>query len=94
MATREDLQDWVLEALSAAGGEARVIDVARLVWERHQTDLERSGDLFFTWQYDMRWAATKLRHRGLLDEGDRSGRWRLSAKAVAGLHQGDDDAGS
>jgi hypothetical protein len=84
LATRDDLQDWVLEALRAVGGEAHLVEVTRTVWEAHRADLEASGDLFYTWQYDLRWAATKLRHRGLLDTAERTGRWRLSTKALKG----------
>ena len=84
VATRDDLQDWVVEALRAAGGEAHLVDVARAVWQTHQADLEASGDLFYTWQYDLRWAATKLRHKGVLDTAERSGLWRLSATAIKG----------
>src|SRR3954447_20473858 len=82
VATRDDLQDWVVEALRTAGGEAHLVEVTRTVWQTHRGDLEASGDLFYTWQYDLRWAATKLRHKGLLDTAERTGRWRLSAKAM------------
>jgi len=38
------------------------------------------GDLFYTWQYDMRWAATKLRRDGKLKAATRSpkGTWELT----------------
>lgn len=66
MVTRQDLLDWVPEALRKLGGKARVADVARQIWADHRKELEESGDLFFTWQYDMRWAAQKLRKKGVL----------------------------
>jgi len=66
MATKESLRKWVLEALSELGGPATVIDVARHVWAHHEDDLHDSGDLFFTWQYDIRWAAQTLRNDGQL----------------------------
>lgn len=81
MATKHDLQRWVVEALDHHGGRAHLVDVARHIWLHHEAELRESGDLFYTWQYDMRWAAQKLRDRGVLQKmygtkGD--GRWALS----------------
>jgi hypothetical protein len=80
VATKNDLQDWVLDAVVAHGGKAKPIDVARHVWNHHNDELQASGDLFFTWQYDLRWAAQKLRDAGKLraKHGERSGTWDLS----------------
>jgi hypothetical protein len=61
MAVRQDLQEWVVAALLALGGGGTLVDIARKIWEEHERDLRASGDLFYTWQYDMRWAATRLR---------------------------------
>lgn len=82
MATRHDLADWILESLRALRGEGTVIEVSRDVWQRHETDLRASGDLFFTWQYDIRWEAQKLRDRGILApaNGKRGGKWSLPAE--------------
>ena len=79
MATKRDLETWIMQALSEQGGEVPVVDVARHVWEHHEDELRTSGDLFFTWQYDLRWAAQNLRNDGVLasKEGRRSGGWRL-----------------
>jgi len=64
MATKHDLEDWVYEALKNLGGRGRLIEVAKQIWKNHQSDLSSSGDLFYTWQYDMRWAANRLRRSG------------------------------
>lgn len=64
MATRADLADWVFEAVRAHGGRATIVEVASHIWENHEDELRRSGDLFFTWQYDIRWAAQRLRDSG------------------------------
>ena len=66
MATKSDLEGWVLKAVQDLGGEATVLDVAKELWQVHEHDLRASGDLFFTWQYDMRWAAQNLRGDGKL----------------------------
>ncbi len=79
MTTREDLQDWVIKALEALGGSGSIVQVAKFIWENHNSDLQSSGDLFYTWQYDMRWAATKLRKRKIIlpAEISQKGQWRL-----------------
>ena len=80
MYSRDVLMDWLVEALEDRGGEAHLVQVAESVWERHEEDLRRSGALFFTWQYDLRWAALKLRKRGVLRAVDdtRKGVWGLA----------------
>ena len=79
MATREDLQDWVVQALESLGGTGAIVQVAKHIWENHSEELQSSGDLFYTWQYDMRWAATKLRNGKLIlpAEVSQKGQWRL-----------------
>lgn len=64
-----------MQALREQGREMSVVDVARHVWECHEAELRDSGDMFFTWQYDLRWAAQNLRDDGVLasKEGRRSG---------------------
>jgi hypothetical protein len=77
---KQDLMDWVLEALHELGGSGSVVDVAKVVWRRHEPDLRNSGDLFFTWQYDIRWAAQKLRDSGRLKPVRSKGKvpWQLA----------------
>ena len=80
MLTKAVLKDWVVEALKAQGGSAPLIDVAKHIWKAHRADLEQAGDLFFTWQYDMRWAATGLRGDRIMksSEFSKGGRWELA----------------
>jgi len=79
MAVKSDLQDWVLDALLALGGTASIIEVARQIWELREHELRASGGLFYTWQYDMRWAATQLRNGSKIRAKDDSPRgiWQL-----------------
>ncbi len=74
----------VIEALKALGGSGSVVDVCREVWKRHEDVLRDSGDLFFTWQYDIRWAAQKLRDQGRLEPTARgaASRWILADRTV------------
>jgi hypothetical protein len=67
MADKHDLKAWVLEAVEAQDGRASVLNVAKHIWQVHEPELRASGDLFFTWQYDMRWAAQALRDDGQLE---------------------------
>lgn len=66
MATREDLEIWLIDALTALGGRGSIIDVCKHIWMQHEADLKSSGDLFFTWQYDVRWAANRLRRKKVM----------------------------
>jgi hypothetical protein len=61
MIDRRLLRDWLVEALKANGGKAGIVQVCKTIWERHEGELRSSGDLFFTWQYDVRGAANRLR---------------------------------
>jgi hypothetical protein len=82
MATKSDLKDWIVEALSVHGGSARIPEVAKHVWENHKAELAKSADLFYTWQYDIRWAADQFRVEHRLQpkpRGDR-GPWRLVSR--------------
>ncbi|AFK63946.1 hypothetical protein TKWG_21215 [Advenella kashmirensis WT001] len=80
MIKREELQDWVIAALKESGGSASIAEVARHIWINHENDLLASGELFFTWQYDMRWACTRLRERNIVQAAAESKRgiWTLS----------------
>jgi hypothetical protein len=75
-ADRVDLEEWVCEALRHHGGEASVLDVSKYVWHQHGDQLRFSGNLFYTWQYDIRWAAKKLRDSGKLVAAEISPRGR------------------
>ena len=80
MANKNDLKSWVIQALMAQSGSAHIAQVAKHIWDHHDAELRASGDLFYTWQYDMRWAADQLRAENRLKpkpRGDR-GPWRLS----------------
>lgn len=58
--------DWVVEALSSSGGGGNAVSVAKHIWKNHEADLREAGDLFYKWQYDIRWAATELRDRRIM----------------------------
>lgn len=80
MATRHDLEQWVFDALKELGGRGAIARIAERIWNRHEEDLRRSGDLFYTWQYEMRWAGQRLYRSGKLKKKGLSGRgiWELA----------------
>lgn len=84
MLNKQDLPRVVLESLKRLGGSGTVLDVCKDVWESNEAELRVSGDIFFTWQYDIRWAAQQLRNDGSLQPTTRGAgsRWRLSDTAV------------
>jgi len=78
--TRDDLPNVVAQSLLRLGGKAPLVEVAKDIWAHHEKKLSQSGDLFYTWQYDMRWAAQKLRDANKLSyvrEGGRSLWWLI-----------------
>jgi hypothetical protein len=79
VATKYDLDGWIVEALRKSGGTATIPQICESVWLTHEGELRASGDLFFTWQYDIRWAAQRLRDSGVLASPDAAprGSWRL-----------------
>ena len=76
---RESIMDAVVTAVRAHGGKATIVQVAKYIWDNHESDLKASGDLFYLWQYEMRWAAQRLSKAGKLDYARESGRnvWQL-----------------
>ncbi|MFB3916805.1 MAG: hypothetical protein ACE14M_08750 [Terriglobales bacterium] len=83
MATREDLEHWLTEALAASGGSASIVEVCKYIWANHEADLKDYGDLFYTWQYDVRWAANRLRRKKVMRSVEQSPPhvWELAPSA-------------
>ena len=79
MLTKRDLPQLVLASLERLGGAGTVVEVSREIWANHEKDLRESDDLFYTWQYDVRWAAQRLRNEGALAPTSRgaSSRWQI-----------------
>jgi hypothetical protein len=75
MVTRDKLKIWVLDALTSQGGTARVPDIAKYIWDHHEAELRKSGDLFYTWQYAMRWAGQILQKEGKLNKSGPNRQW-------------------
>jgi hypothetical protein len=78
-ASKKDLSKWLHEALLALAGRGGLAEVARYIWDHHELDLRASGTLFYTWQYDLRWAANRLRRAKIMRDAEESPRgvWEL-----------------
>ncbi len=76
----EDLVPMVIEALKDNGGSAKIIEISKYIWDNYEDELRISGDLFYRWQYILRWTGTKLRNEGVLLSASDSpnGLWVLS----------------
>jgi hypothetical protein len=66
MKIRKDLCPWIVEALEAMGGKGTITKVKVFILDHHVNELKDSGNLFFTWNDDIFWAATQLRAQGVL----------------------------
>ena len=77
---KEDLPDKLIEVLKALGGRGTILEICKKFWEINGKYLDERNDLFYTWQYDIRWAATELRKQKIMKSKDVSpkGIWELS----------------
>jgi hypothetical protein len=77
---RNDLTKIVIEALKYYEGAAPILDICKYVWQTYEEELRHSGDLFYTWQYDIRWAGTELRKNKIMKSSEISnkGIWELA----------------
>ncbi|AWH84772.1 hypothetical protein HYN59_06380 [Flavobacterium album] len=82
--TKKDLKPILIEALKYYGGAANIIEVCQYIWDHYEQKLRKSGNLFFTWQYDVRWAATTLRRDKTLKPAglQTNKRWELIDKEI------------
>lgn len=77
--TKEMLPDLLYGVLRDMGGRGSIIGICKRFWSKYENELKNSGDLFYTWQYDIRWAATALRKTGRMKDANLSpsGIWEI-----------------
>ena len=77
---KSDFESIVIDALKYNGGSTKIVEVAKYIWANYESELRVSGNIFYTWQYDMRWAATELRKKGLIKNAEDSPRgiWEIN----------------
>jgi len=79
MGKKAILNDWAVQAIRHFGGTAHHLNVAKWIWANKRDELFEMGDLFYTWQYDLRWVGYELRRDGIILQNDDSpqGTWIL-----------------
>lgn len=77
--TKEMLPNLLYGVLRDMGGHGAIVDICKRFWCEYENELKKSGDLFYTWQYDIRWAATTLRKTGRMKDANLSpsGVWEI-----------------
>jgi hypothetical protein len=76
--TKADLKIWIIDALRDLGGQGRIWEMSKHIWDHHDKELKAAGPLFYTWQYDMRWAGQKLQKEGKLSKAGKNYTWYLT----------------
>lgn len=62
MKPREEMKDWIIEALTDLGGSAAFIDVYKYIWKNYEAVIMSGGDEWILrWQYELSHAASGLR---------------------------------
>lgn len=61
---KDDLPILLYKTIAQMGGKGTLLEICKEFWKQYEDELRKSGDLFYTWQYDIRWAATTLRKIG------------------------------
>jgi hypothetical protein len=76
---KKELPNIIHKLLIDSGKPLSIMDISKLIWKQYKLNLIVSGDLFYTWQYDFRWAATELRKRGIMKscQESKKGFWEL-----------------
>ncbi|WP_368743859.1 hypothetical protein [Enterobacter asburiae] len=74
------MKQWIIVCLQERGGKAWPREVSKYVWDSYEVELRNSGDMLYMWQYEIRWAAQKLRDEGVLKpvNGRRDLPWELA----------------
>ena len=80
VSSKASLIEWSVEALNHFGGRAHHLDIAKWIWSKKRDELFEMGDLFYSWQYELRWAGTEMRGKKIILSANDSpkGTWILS----------------
>ncbi len=62
--TRKDLPDVLYNIIKDLGGSGSMIQIFKKFWIENNHKFTENDDIFYTWNYDIRWAATSLRKQG------------------------------
>jgi len=65
MKDKDFLCKCIHECLKKHNGSASILEIAKYLDKNHIKDFKDRGNLYYSWQYDFRWAATHLRKKML-----------------------------
>ena len=75
---RKSMTEWIVEALRELGGSGSVLEICKAVWENHGEEIAHAGDMFYKWQYEIRWAGHSLEKEGSSShQASPAGKWHL-----------------
>jgi hypothetical protein len=75
---RADFVEPVYQAIKHHGGKATIVEIAKHIWSKYESEIRRSGDVLYTWQYEMRWAGDILVKSGRIAKGKTAnGIWEI-----------------
>ena len=76
---KHDLQNIIVNILKNNNNKGDIIYISKCIWKDYSESLKISGDIFYTWQYDFRWAATELRKKNIIKKSKdcKKGIWEL-----------------
>ena len=82
---RRTMTVWVEEALQELGGKGSIFEICKAVWLKHGDEITAAGDMFYKWQYEIRWAGDMLRKDGIINSAENSPRgvWQLAKASVS-----------
>ena len=76
--SKKDLQNIVKETLIILNGKSNITEISKYIWKKYNYKLLMSGDIFYTWQYDIRWSGIVLKKLGIMKKDSKRGIWELS----------------
>lgn len=74
---RSSLAPLIVEALRTHSGSARIHEIGKYIWDNYESELRSSGNFFYKWQYELRWASDYLVHQNTIRKGPPKGVWHI-----------------
>ena len=76
--SKDDLPRLLEDVLKEMNGNGYILDISKKFWIKYKDNITPDNNLFYTWQYDIRWAATELRKNNIMVRPDlEKGLWTL-----------------
>ena len=77
--SKNDLPILLEEVLKEMDGNGYILDISKKFWIKYKDNITPNNNLFYTWHYDIRWAATELRKNNIMVRPDlEKGLWTLA----------------